>query len=488
MKKTLNILFLLFIINFAIAQTQDCCENICDNMTIYGDADNNIPLRIKHYDDFIYLTGTTNISDQSFATFSKLDITGQVIWQYRFDVQSIFYDFVKIGSEFLLVGSTIPYLIGGNPVDTQSILARIDDNGNPIYIRSYQNSGREAFYRILKHPNPPNANAPYYISAFENVDGAPSFNDKVHLHNLDVVGNIVWSVEYNTSQFDEQFYRDIAPTNDGHLMLLGNYLPANRGVVLKVDGTNGQVLSAKEASDNVIYNGVRELSDGNIVVSGFFLGTPRESLLSLFDSNLNFLSSTRLNNGGVLNITSIDTDTDDNIYGAGELNNGQPVIIKANTVGNQFNIVAAKYFTDGESTFYDATIHVDGTNLYYADGRANNPLSPGGQDIASGYFNTALSDDCLVDAEIVNNNVNYTFTNSDITATNFTISNPTNTINLVPLNYSSQQFCPNPDCPEPPSPDIVPTLSEWGLIMLGLFVLIIGIIAIKREEEVLEVN
>lgn len=468
-----------FLIQILFAQGTDCCPDVCDRITLYGDANDNIPKRIKHYDGFTYLIGSVKISNETFATFSKITANNQLVWEYRFDTQTDFLDFIKVGNEFLLVGRTLPLSSSnGFPVNNQSVMARIDDNGNAVYIRTYENNMREGFIRIIEHPNPINPNAPYYVSGVEGANSVPSYNDEVHLHNLDGSGNILWSVEFNAFKIDEQFTRDITPSSDGHILMIGNNLSPNQGMIIKVDGATGQVLLAKEETNGLIFNGVRELSNGNIVSSGFFLGNPRISALSLFDTDLTVLSSKTLSDVGDLYITSIDVDDNDNVYCANQLDNGQPIIIKASTTNNEILLTNSEYFLNGESDFSTATLFVDGSTLYYADSRMNNPASPGERDVFLGSFDLSLEDDCLIDAPIETAQLDFTLTDTNVSMFNFDLPQPTTSIGLVPIDYIIDPFCANPDCPA-----VIPTLSEWALIILALLLLILNVSMIRYHEE-----
>ena len=264
------------------SQLEDCCNNI----KIYGDNMDNLVSGIKHYDGFTYIIGSTQLLDQRVATFTKFDECNETIWEYQFNFQSELHDFVKTDDEaFLLVGRTLPA-----QSDNRSILAKIYDDGTEDFIRSYDNNAREALSRIIKHTNPVNSNAPYYMAGYENPPGSVSFSDEVHLHNLDANGNIMWSKELTFGN-DDQWARGLLPLSDGNLILLGDYLPSSSGIIVKVSGIDGSSIKASRSVPKASYLDGVEDSNGNIIVAGRY-GLPSEGgILSIFDNDCNFISS-----------------------------------------------------------------------------------------------------------------------------------------------------------------------------------------------------
>jgi len=402
--KTLNVLCaLFFMLNIAVAQDEPCCENECDNISIYGDANDNAPSQIKHYAGSTYLAGTITIGDQIFATFTKFDSNNNIIWEYQFDRQSRIADFIKTGNDLLLVGRTEP------TTDNELLFARIDDNGNAVFIRTYNNTSRELFLRIVEHPNPQNPAFPFYATSLENNTASPSVFDDSRLYNVDIQGNINWAIEYEFGQQDEQIDVGLGFLSDGNLLVSGNAVDSSQGIIAKVNGATGQIISSNSYSIACNYNQVYELSNGNIIASAFLTPGSEEVLVSLFDNGLNLLSSMRLDatfRSGFLGI--MDIDNADNVYIGGTVqSSGQPILCKFNTTANMLTLTASKFFNGGETSFAGLTLDVNGNQIYYADGRTGNPLSTGGSDILLGYFDTALTDDCLMDAGISTSVENY---------------------------------------------------------------------------------
>jgi len=436
MKKELTLsLTLLFLFGTTIAQiSQSNCEKICDNISIYGDTNDNVPTQIKHYEGFTYLAGTANISGQLLATLTKLDTNNVVIWEYQLNMPSRIADFVKTDEGLLLVGRTEP------GASANALIAQINDDGDEVFIKTYENTSRSLFLRIIEHHNPLNPDFPFYITAFENNTDSPSVFDDSQLYNIDKYGNINWITEYEFGQTDEQIGVAITPLNDGNLFIAGNGVDNQRGIIAKINGLNEAVLQPTEATISGLYNHAVELSNGNIVVSNFLTFGSGELVVSLFDNNLDLLNSLRLNDLLVGFISAAGADDDDNFYVIGT-QNGQPILCKLSTVGNILTLAASKYFNNDENSFDGYALYVKGDKVYYADGRTAHPLSFGGSDILLGYFNTQLTDDCLLDAVINTSVENYNLSTISIAFSNVSTPSTIEIIDLLALSHDIEPIC-----------------------------------------------
>jgi len=437
-----------------ISETEKNTANCCNNINIYGNLLDDVPYRIKSYNGFTYLAATTAINGTTtVATFSKFDTNNMLIWEYQFNVKSRIADFTMTDNgDFLLVGQL--------PISTsnyRSLLAKVDDNGNLLFTKVYENNAREGFNRIIKHPFPVDPSFPFYIAGHENVSNNPSYDDNSHLHNIDANGNVKWSVEYKYGQ-DTQIFRSMTPMANGNLLMAGNsvFNPASYlAVLVKVDGLNGSILHESESNVKVVYQGCTELSDGSIVVSGIFDdNNTYNAMLSLLDSNLNHLHSIRVSNGDIRSFSTLDRDAANNLYASGTTKNGMPIICKAFINGSQIKINTIKYFEDGETSFSNPNLYVSGSNLYYTDARVGHPKSIGSKDVLFGYFNTALTEDCLSDTSFVFTPPVLSFAPISINSVNFNLQLFNSSIGLV-----AQTFTNEPVCIATPCPDLSPVLT-----------------------------
>ncbi len=398
----------------------------CENLIICGDEFDNSPSRIKHFDGFTYYIGSTFSNGQSVATFTKLNGDNEVVWEYKLDGASQLADFVKTDDNaFLLVGRTLPV-----QSDNRSILARINEDGTLGFIRSYQNVAREALFRIVKQENPLDPDYPYYMGGFENPGPTVSATDEVHLHNLDAQGNIKWSVELDYT-FDDQFARGLLALQNGHLALFGDYAPNNRGVVVTVDGLSGMILSSARSSSVAVFREAVQLNNGNIAIAGRMGLTNSQALLTILDSDLNFISSLSVSNQGVVDFTELKKNNNNELFTVGRTSGGLPIICKAEINAGQINITDFKYIDNGETSFTAPSIDVVGSSIYYSDGRTGHPFSYGGNDVLVGYFDTDFSGDCLSDTMFSSTNQNYSMTAISPTSTLFTAPSPTEDLSLV---------------------------------------------------------
>ena len=203
---------------------------------ILGDADNNFFTTVRAFDDGIYAVGQVNDGTQNFATFSRIDpANGQVVWTSRMDIQSTFLDFIRDDEgTFILVGRTdIRAGLNGAFLNNESLIARVDDNGNFLGVRSYNldtQGGRETFSKIVRNPNPLNEEFPYYVFGVRDRDDLNFANtwDDVTLSMVDINLNIGFyqrmSTNINGAGQDDEFIRAAAPLMDGsgNIILAGN--------------------------------------------------------------------------------------------------------------------------------------------------------------------------------------------------------------------------------------------------------------------------
>jgi len=151
-------------------RTQTICDTfmmkICEPpiepspfLKLAGDSLENHYTRIHQVGNFLYAAGYRGTGANRFAIFSQYDLSGTLNWTTQLNAASSFTDFVEVdatGNDFLLVGRTEPVNIGGNWQDNESLLCRIDKIGNLVWSRNYLQTGREAFTRIVRMPNPTN--------------------------------------------------------------------------------------------------------------------------------------------------------------------------------------------------------------------------------------------------------------------------------------------------------------------------------------------
>jgi len=423
------------------------CNTCCDNFIIYGDEHRNIPTAVKHYDGFTYVAGTIE-TNSVYATFTKFDATNSVVWEKQLDHSSTIVDFVKTDDGFLLVGRTEPAMDNG-PQNNRSILAKIDDIGNEVFIRSYDNGQRENFVKIVEHPQAVDTNFPYYILAYENVSETNvSYADEVQLYNVNANGDINWQVAYTTvapnSFLDDQFARSLVTTSDGNLLLLGDFDGNSiTAAMLKVSGNNGSVLSSFEGNNNTSFFDAKESSTGNIVLTGsqYNNGMAQAAFFMLLDPSLNVISSVVQNQ--VQSIRTLLVDGNDDLYGIGQLPGNVPCIVKAEVNGSQIVINEVKAIPGDALNYHIPVAQLAGNTLHYADGRDEIPGN--NMDVFLGYFDTALNDDCLERVPFITDAAKYTLSPLTVNIADHVLPNPNNAIDLIDIQLSTEMDCEEPD-------------------------------------------
>lgn len=424
----------------------------CDSLLIYGDSNGNIPTRIKQYDGSTFITSYKELAGRTYAVFSKFDGNGNMVWEQQLSKESQLFDFVKDDNgDFLLVGRTTPARIGTTDQNNASIFAKINAAGNPVFVRLYENNGREFFIKIIKHPAPLDPTNSYYVSAIENQDNtANSAFDEFHLYNFDGNGNVNWGIEYTYSGIqnstDDQ-WTGMIPLANGNLLIQGDYFPAWKGVLVELDGQNGRVVNSVESDIDMRYFNAVQHPSGKIVVAGSYSYT-RNTVFNggviLLNADLSYAHSIEYQNQGVGSIRQMTIDRNGDIFVTAQDRNKLPIIFKyqVDPTTNRITEIESKYFLDGETDFASPTIWTNQNDprLYYADARKDNPKSYGDFDIIFGSFDLRLTDSCLVDTLIpsVENKLKHVVSTTEFEK--YELPDPEK-IELILPNYDWQYLC-----------------------------------------------
>lgn len=438
---------------------------------IYGDTAHNTPTRIKAFPnhDGLYVAGTRLQGGVRFATFSKFNrMTGELEWDFQLQEGSIFHDFEFIPQtrECLLAGATEPFQANGVPQDNESILVKVDDSGQMVFGRKYQQTGREHFNRIIRHPDPRNPDFPYYITGTVNPPANPPFyppppsaTDRVFVLNINADGMVQWAnyYDYNgTMSPDDEFHRGLFPVGvfdggvpgNGDIVITGNDSPVNDGIVVKINGETGAVVGAfRFPSGYDIYDGI-ELPSSQIALAGADFANSR-AFVSLFNND--FSSVWALRFGEVELFREIGMDIQGRLYAAGPTNFGP--------AADNFNIIhritpsfipEVDYarFMPGEAIRFEnprlmVSFHFD--QIFYADGRLQDAGGFGNWDMLTGSFDLEFSSSCRMEADSAASNFDMQGSPIDVRAFSHILPPPTLTGGL-PLNYECGDFCNSAFC------------------------------------------
>ncbi len=461
---------------------QNCTSNIpypitevCTNFIIfdkvYGDAQENIASGIKAFGNGIYVTSQKLIGTEYHGTVSKFNIaTGALMWQILLDKNSDIADFEYIPDDpgtplifddrLLLVGNTSIGFPWPAPIgeDFSSFILKLDcSTGGIVAYNEYNQSGREKFERIVKHPFPADPLFPYYILGRVNA-GLPSTLDRVLLYNLNQNLGISWIQRYSsttmpTSTTDDEFSRGLICLANGDLLLLGNETTVNDGVFVYVSGVSGlpvpSIRMGGAGKKFDIYDGI-QLADGSLIFVG-----------ERFDTKNAFIMHWRLQSGTYIpqyatDITNIQRfkdvwiDSNNKLYAIGQYKNSNDynVVFKFSIGPNGILTEDAFYLEDGIVTDYtEGKIYVtpDIDRIYYVDSRKSVPNPFGEFNLLVGAFDLSLSSDCTY--PFIPTRIPLTYTTSPISASPTALGNPSvsHLLNSSPLYYQCADFC-GPNC------------------------------------------
>lgn len=210
-----------------------------------GDQYNNKVQAINQWGHNTYVVSSSIVSPTLTRVYlSKINSEGNKIWSKNIGDNIEVSDFVFTPtSRIILVGRTIPFSNQSGHHDNKSVIILINSLGNILQAYTYDQDGREGFEKIIKHKNPQDNNNQYYVVGVKNPPNqSPSHIDQVYLLNLDHNLNINWSFKYEYSG-SEEFHRGLIDLHDGNIVLLGNDEPSNNGIIIKVNGLNGDIIT-----------------------------------------------------------------------------------------------------------------------------------------------------------------------------------------------------------------------------------------------------
>lgn len=427
---------------------------------IYGDTAYSVPTRVKAFSDGVYVAGQTRISGQTYATFSKFDINnGTLIFDFRLDFPSTITDFEYEPStdELILVGYTEPFQVAGIPQNNESIIFKINDNGVIQSVKRMQQTGREFFQKIIRHPFPKDPAFPYYILGTRNTPASPSPPSSVDVvvvfnadQNLNFKPGCPWQYDYN---IDDEFHRGLIALANGDLILLGNDSPDGYGIMVRINGLNGNIIAGSKRTNLIIdiYDGV-ELPSGQIAIAGSNFGN-NEAFIALLTADLNFIYALRIPE--IIDFREIGIDNVGRLYSIGQvkdlLSEKYNIIQRYVVSGALINLQMSKYMEDDPIVETDYTLgHIAVTpgfnRIFYADGRKNTPSGFGDHDMLVGNYDLDLTASCAYDYPINPIIFGNLFT-LDITPTKVnTLPVPPNSqLSAIPIPYLCNDFC-TPDC------------------------------------------
>ncbi len=401
----------------------------------YGDSLDNAFWDLKYFDNAIFATGITLVNGNRFATFSKLDLAGNLIWSVELDsIPQIFQDFTRTDNgDFLLVGRTEPY-----NSSNQSLIARINSSGVLEYVRYFNHSNRERFTRIAKSKNPANPQFPYYILAQNVVSG--STQDDVFLYEVNNQGTINTRLRYNAGT-DEEFVTVLLPLQSGGFAIMGNTL--NNGAIVNTNNA-GIAINAFQYNTNYrIISAISVQNDAYYIFAGYnILGVPHLGKVNAQTGAVVWTATLNAQQG----FFQIQQSGNGDLYVLGYGDKGDGInrywmnkfIDNGNTVSHDFT----RYLDFGETSFIGGRFIIPPNDqIIYTQSGLNPNFGFGGHDIFFGVMDLDFSfslDDC------------YRYDTSLVMSTFSLIPNPMNvltdtvaTINFVESNLSKLK---SPSC------------------------------------------
>ena len=361
---------------------------------------------VKIYDNHIYRAGNVTKNGQIYANFSKYSMNGAFLWMVELEQTSSFADFIKTTEEdaFLLVGTTQPF-----NTSSSSVLAKIDVNGNLLWVQNIETTNREIFNRIRRSEgiagvaNP----FPYYISQWVNKPGGGSTSDDAGVFSVDVNGNIGIHSYYRTlnssSGVDYQVNRVFLPLPGGGFALMGSYTPFT-GHIIEID-VNGDVVQALDTDQQLdIRDAWQDPITRDIVAVGA-IGNSTEGFIIRF--NLDGTVHWAVRTPAINALIKIEHSNNDGLFyvvGYGSTFNSinKSYIIRLEDAGQAPpQLEWVRHLEEGETFFGSAVVQLTNNDeILYHDARTGNPKGSGMRDYLMGIFDDELSSCITEEVEI----------------------------------------------------------------------------------------
>jgi|GEM_PF-1423978 len=174
-------------------------------------------------------------SQRRHAYFFKTDSDGNMIWwkYYAGKRQEYAYDIATVPDNgFLAVGWSTSY--GNGEYD--GWLLRLDNNGDTLWTRLYQNAGNSRYYKII-----PSMDNGYYVAGFTTQTS--TCKPQGLLIKLDANGKELWEKTYGDTS-SGYIFQGLTQLPNGNIMLSGtSYLncPQGTAYVLTTDATGNKL-------------------------------------------------------------------------------------------------------------------------------------------------------------------------------------------------------------------------------------------------------
>jgi hypothetical protein len=168
--------------------------------------------------------------------------------------------------------------LSGNRGGYDFVIAKFDENGNKLWLRSYGGSGYDSFSSVSLTPDGGFVAVGFSFSSNGDLSGNGGGGENFVIAKFDADGNKFWIKTYGGSDSDR--FSSITPTLDGGFVAVGNSdssdgdLPGNRGssdsIIAKFDADGNKLwLKSYGGSSSDSFSSVTSTSDGTFVVQGW---------------------------------------------------------------------------------------------------------------------------------------------------------------------------------------------------------------------------
>ena len=288
------------------------------------------------------------------------DFDGNILWTDQFGSNKSEYiqtsSIDTFNGNILVAGSTEGFLEGTSAGVTDAFMKMYDSDGNELWTNQFGTTGLDIIRTSSIDPSTGNI-----LVAGEsqgNLTGTNAGDGDAFLRMYDSDGNILWTDQFGTSEYDWIYTSAIDPST-GNILVAGPTLG-------DIEGTNAGYYDAflrmYDSDGNILWTeqfGTRDLdyiitssldpSNGNVLVAGITTGNLDGTNVGNADGFLRMYDS----NGNELWATQFGTNRNESIYTSSINPSNGSILVAGSTQGSLWGTNAGYY--DGFLRMYDSS-------------------------------------------------------------------------------------------------------------------------------------
>lgn len=229
----------------------------------FGGISEDVGFSLVHTADHGFLAvGFSESFDNAVRAYLvRTDVDGDLVWQTVIPngFRSFAYDVIRTSDDnFLIAGSIRP-----TPLDDfRAMLAKVNDNGEVLWVQSYGGSERDDAYSVIE-----TTDGGYLLAGRTNSSG--NGGSDAFVVKTDADGNELWSETFGGLNNEQA--NQIIEITDGYIFVGQQQVtpPNSRIFVVKIDFDGTEIWSENYTFGNSVFgNAILENNSGEFIIAG----------------------------------------------------------------------------------------------------------------------------------------------------------------------------------------------------------------------------